>query len=445
MLMLLLVAGAQAFTGAGFGVPEVGGGFAGPYADGPLGLPTVAAAAHPDSIEVAVDAAAMSTRLYYDLDIAPGNVVDNSSTAIVPFLAAAIPLGDFGIGISGYVPMARGGKPGPPDAPQRFHSVSGGYQMLEADLALAWQAHEDWTFGISGRVGRLAVRSSKAMDAGAILRGILGEEAGVPLGDPLREGFQDLPPQSAAAFGGSISFRYAPEDGPKVALSFRTPMKAVLRGSVTVVPSNDLNLVLSGSITTTMWQPYYLFGALELPTPYLSFILDLAWIGWSNLGSYPTEVSGLVIESPDSVMQGILESYGVNEGEFLDAVGGAESVSNMQDSYGVGLIGVLPLFDDQLEVRAATYYNSGAVPESHAHPGNLDFAAVNLRGAVAWTPFRQLTLGVAGDYYYNFPHDITDSLHSITDPTSSGSMLPSGNGFYALGMSRLGLTVVVRQ
>lgn len=439
-----MMAGALAYTPAGFGVPEVGGALAGPSAVGGLGLPTNPAAAHPPSIEVAIDGAAMFTRLYAELAAAPGDAIDNAGVSPVPFLGAAFPYKKVGFGISVFVPIARGTKPGSPDSAMRFHSVAGGFQTIEADLSFAGQVHPAWTLGGSFRVGYTSIRSAKAMDSGAILTALLGPDAGVPFQDPLLEGYQQLDPQGGVGFGGSLGFRFQPKKGPHVHLSVRSPMPTTISGGVTVIPSTALDLALTGTVTSEMLLPFSVHAAIVAPLPWFSIVLDGSWIGWSTMASFDSQVTDLEISSPDSTMQGILQSYGVTEGEFLDAAGGARSVSAMRDTVNVGLTAVVPVMS-QLEARAGIWYLPASVPDSHVHPGNLDFTAVNLRGAVAWTPIRQLTVALSGDWYYNAPRTITTSRHDPRDVTSSGVLLPSGNGTYALNMSRVGLTVVARR
>ena len=87
----------------------------------------------------------------------------------------------------------------------------------------------------------------------------------------------------------------------------------------------------------------------------------------------------------------------------------------------------------------------GAVvaPDPAVHPGNFDFTTVDLRGAALWAATPWLSLALGADGFLAPKRVITSSAHDPVDPVPPGSLLPSGNGTYRLGLARVGLSLIL--
>ena len=444
MLALALSAAAWAYTPAGFGVPEPLGGMAGPSAPGALGVAYTPAAAHPMRAEWALDLGFAYSDLNYTLAWAPDEPVASAGAAVAPSLAAAIPIGDFGVGFAFFPLIARGGgEPAPADAARRFYSFEGSIQLLEIDGAVAWQPGPRWTIGAGPRVGLASVNSHKALETGAMLGQILGLGEEAPIGQPFLEGTQSLTEHTGVGVGWIVGVRFDPENGPSVDLSVRSRINAEVTGPLVLVLSNDLPLTIDADVTTDFPFPAAAFLSTEMPLGRASVLVEVSWIGWSSMGAYQSNVQNFSITSEDATMRGILESYGVTEAEFLEEAGAATVTTGMRDVINTGGAIVVPA-SDTLEWRVGVWNYPAAVPDAYAHPSNLDFHSVDVRAAAAWTPRPRWTFGVTGDVFVTPTRDIEETLHDWISPGTGGSLVPSGAGTYSLSLYRLGLTVIFR-
>lgn len=444
LLALALCAAANAWTPAGLGVPEPMGGLAGPSAAGALGVAFTPAAARPERGEYALDLGWAYSVLDYTLEVAPDEPVHSSGGAVAPSLAATVPVGDFGIGLAFFPLIARGGgEPTPEDAYRRFFSYQGSIQVLELNGAVAWRPTPALTVGAGPRVGFASINSRKALETGATLGSMLdlGEDA--PIGQPFLEGSQSLIEHSGTGLGWSAGLRLTPARGPQIDLSFHSRLDAEVSGPLELVLSHDLPLTITADVTTDFPFPAAAFLSALMPAGRADLLVEINWVGWSSMSSYQSHVQGFEITSEDEVMQGILESYGVTEAEFLESAGEAVVTTGMRDTVNVGGAVIVPL-SDAWEARGGIWSFPSAFPDAYVHPSNMDFGAVDLRAAASWTPRPRWTLGLTGDLFLTQDRDVTDSLHDWIDPGPGGSVAPSGNGEYALDLYRLGLTVIFR-
>lgn len=442
--MILLLAGAAwAFTPAGYGVPELGGAFAGPSEDGAAGVLTNPAAAHPDRGSWMIDAGWLYSDLTYTLDLDPTFGLRSEGASVAPSLSGAEPFGPVGIGLAVFPVYARGGGPGAPeDGAQRFHTITGGIQVIEANLQAAVQLHPAWTIGVGARYGNVRLASTRAIDTGALVEELAGPGTGVPIGDPFLEGRQVLEGATGAGFGANVGVRFTPARGPWVSLAARSPMRVKVTGPLTLTPSTSLDMQLTATAVTTITLPAAAFLTVDVPIGRARIVPEVWWVGWSSYYAYETELTDLAVSSDDPYMESILASYGLTEAEFLQGAGGARSVTGTHDVVSAGVSAWLP-FAPTVTGRVGAWYHSGAVPDETVHPGNLDFAMLEARAAVAWAPAEWLSIGLGGDWYHAAPRVITTSAHSLVAPEEPGALVPSGNGTYRITFARVGLSVIL--
>ncbi len=441
-MFLLLASPALAYTPGGLGTPEPIGGTGGVYAPGALGLAWTPAAARPDDIELALDIAKVPLGVRYELDSAEGYTNTSSTNSAAPSMGLAIPVRDIGLGLAVYPLAVRGGEPQPADGPQRFFTIEGGFQIIEADFDLAWRFHEDWTLGAVLRTGFGSTGGLKAIDTGAIVLSAVGEVTGVSVGDPLLEGSQRTE-LSGRGLGYGFALRYAPASGFAADLSVRSALLMKMSGTLSMVPSKDLDLALEADVYTELSMPPMAAAALTVPAGPLRVVGELIWIDWGSFYAYTSELSNQRIASEDAVMQDLLDSYGLSESAYLSAVGDSRTETGMRAILNEGLI-LIGDIGEVWEARVGAWNLRSAVPDSYVHPGNIDYDQIDLRGAVAWSPRPWLSLGLSGDKYFPFARTITDSGYSLSDPGQSGVLLPSADGTYELKLARYGLTALFR-
>lgn len=439
--LALLVGPALAYTPAGYGVPEQGGALAGPSEGGAAGVFTNPAHAHADGGSWLVDVGWIYSALHYELDYEEGFSLTSRGAALVPSLAGAESIGPVGLGVALMPLLSRGGGDGAPeDGAQRFHTVRGGIQLLELDLAAAVQLHPAWTLGGAFRYGVVSMGSTRAIDAGVLIESLAGPDSGAPIGDPFLEGTQILDDHQGGGIGGSFGLRFEPRRGPGLSLAWRTPMVATVQGPVSVVPSDYLEIELQAEATTQLVIPPMAILGLDIPVGGLRLCPEASWIGWSSYYSFESELDELELGSDSDAVHELLDAYGLTKAEFLESASQAISTTGMHDVFNLGLSAWVPL-GEQLDTRLGAWWLPSAIPDETVHPGNLDFDSLDLRAALAWTPRPWVRLGFGADWYWSPARVISTSAHTQVGAEPPGALLPSGNGTYAIFLGRLGLTV----
>lgn len=448
---MVLVAGLAAASAlSGFGVPVAGGSLVGGWEQGPEGILLNPAAAWSPEPELMLDVGALQAA--YSFQLEGERATSSSGLSAVPFLAGTAPIGPIGIGGAFFVPYARGGKPGDPDGPQRYHSILGKILVAEADLSVAghMQFGRDRDdpavmveMGGSARVARMSMRSERAFDTGALLYGLLGPEAGVPLQDPLLEGTLALEGLRGTAVGAATGLRVTFVERYTLAFGYRSPMRTRLRGPVTLIPSNDLAMVLDGTVQTELVLPMEGTLSTRLDLGRVAVLGEVGLVGWGSMETITSRVQSLTISSPDPYMQWILEGYGLTEAEFLDSLGEMTTTTGMKDVWVVGA-GADVAVGRGWTVRGYVQHADAAIPSANVHPGNVDWETWDLRGAARWDMSDRVTVGLGADLLLAPTRTVTDSALSLTNDSASGMVLPSGNGRYAFGGGRAGVTLLVR-
>ena len=422
---------------SGLGVPVIGGGLSGPAESGAPGLATNPAAARGSRPEFLVDLAMVSFGYGYTVAEEPeqsGNSIDP-----VPFLAAALPLGDFGIGVALMVPYGRGGE-GDPEGPFRYHTVRGSMLVGEADLSLAY-APEDWIrVGVGIRAAKALYTSYKKLDTGTTLYALLGEEANVPFGDPFLEGSREVVDASGNSLGYSVGLQLE-RNGFALGLGYRSPLVVELSGDVILIPSEDLAIELLAQLDGTFTFPAEVSLAIRAPLGPVNLLGEVAWIDWSAAAETPSTLVDLTVQSGDEELQLFLDLYGLSDPALLGSVESV-GVTGYQDVVLGGLAVEVPI-GEVWEARTGVWLYPGAIQEDYVFPGNQDYNMLEWRSVVSrrLKDWGQVALTVDK----MFAQDRTVE-NSVLDPTNDASLapnLPTANGTYWLRMWRAGLTTRV--
>ncbi|MFZ5482311.1 MAG: hypothetical protein ACOZNI_36455, partial [Myxococcota bacterium] len=332
---------------------------------------------------------------------------------------------------------------GDPLGPGRYHGVAASLTFVEGDLAAAYAPTEAWTFGVAGRLVYGALSSTKSMDTGTLLFGMLGPESGVPLGDPFLEGTIALEGLGGWGGGAAVGARWSPASGHTVDFAARSPVAIALSGDATLVPSKNLTMVVDARVDAHVVLPAEVTLAARLPAGAAHVGVEVGWIGWSSAARIESALGDVRISASDPTMQAVLASYGLTEEGFVDGLGEQASATGMRDVVTEGLWVELPA-GEHVDLRAGAWHAPPAVPDGYVHPGNADFRTIDLRAAAAIRASRGLVIAVTGDLFVAGERDVDDSAYAPTAAGASGMALPPADGTYALSAGRLGLTVLVR-
>jgi len=428
----------RAGSPSGLGMPAVGGGLSGPAQDGARGLVINPAAAHPEQAEILLDA--FLIRYRYGYQLAGEEPVEDASQDLMPFMAAALPLGPVGIGLTAMMPHARSGS-SPADAPQRFHTVIGRVLLFEADLSLAWQVLPSLSLGAGFLAGHTSYTSVVAVDTGAMLNGMLGEEL-VPVGDPLFEGSRSVERATGGAYGFSLGLRWQASSGLVLAGGYRSPMRTTVRGPVELIPSNDLEMALQGELVGSFAFPPEAFLAAAVPAGPVELEAELGWIGWSSLASSQQQVNDMRIVSDDAVLAALLDAYGLSDPTLLGSVE-QEGVYGMHDIWRGGG-GVRLALGERWGLQAGAWYAQAAVADAYMAPGNFDYDTLDLRAVGSCRLSPSVTLALSADWIHYATRHITDSIYDWDNDPAQAPALPSAAGSYWFRMGRLGLSAEFR-
>ena len=99
---------------------------------------------------------------------------------------------------------------------------------------------------------------------------------------------------------------------------------------------------------------------------------------------------------------------------------------------------------DTFTALGGVWVTPASVPDTHANPGNLDFAVTDLRWGGIWTSRRGLSIGVVNDVYIVEERVVSTSILAPLRDPDSGLAGASGNGRYGLELYRVGLTLEKR-
>lgn len=420
------------------GITPVGGGWAGISERGVLGLGDTPAAAHSERPELALDMGLTAWRIQAHLkDQTPE---ETAGLTPIPYLALAVPIGDFGIGLSGMVPFGGGGS-FPPTGAQRFHAIEAKVFLMEADLALAYAPFDFLRFGVAGRFARGTMKKSVAVDSAGLLNGRLASESPVEEGVELLQGDQELD-VSGTGWGYALGVTARLPGAVEVSASYRSPVAIALSGPATVTPSHDLDLRLHGTAQLTMVYPRDLALGVAVPLGKFRLMANGGWTGWSTMERVDGALNDITVKGDDKALNALIESTGLNESETTDSIELYNDLGNHDVFYG----GAAADFrvHEKWKLRGGLWYAPTTIPDETFHLGIVDFPAWDLRTAVAFTPIEHLTIGASLDLFLIQAREIRDSDLSVNQTPESGRVLPSANGDYAMRAARMGLTLVTR-
>jgi long-subunit fatty acid transport protein len=421
------------------GLSPLGGGFGGITEPGVLGLASTPAAARSAQTEIGLDFGLSQWTIDAKLDgEAP---VHGTGVVPMPYLGATIPLGDFGIGLVGSVPYGGGGD-FPESGAQRFHLREGKVFLMEGSLALAYQPIDALRVGVAGRMGRGSMMKRYAVDPAGLIYSKLGEDIS-SLSDDEKpsEGSQELD-VSGVGYGYAVGVSGFLPSGVEVHASYRSPMPVDLSGPATVVPSNDLDLAISGRAFATMVYAREVALGVVIPAGPVRLMVDGGWSDWRTMERVDGSLENVTLSSKNKELMALLEATGANESSITDPQDIYNDLGNTDVFYGGAAVDI-PLHA-RWTLRTGAWWAPSSIPDQTFHLGIVDFAAWDVRAALAWQPVQALTVATSVDWYLVPDRTIDNSGLSMTNEATSGRLLPSANGEYAMSATRLGLSVVYR-
>ncbi len=442
MHLILVLDTAMAVGAAGLGVPVAGGALCTPDALGPQGLAMNPAAASSLDPELMLDVGMLYSKLEVQLD-GQDPLPSSGSWQPIPTLGVTVPLTEhLGLGGLFYVPYGRGGG-GPEDGPQRFHGIESSVTVLELDLAVAFTPLDIFTVGASLRAASLSLSTYKAMDTGQLIAGIADVDAEGLVGDPFLEGYTRLDDGVGGAMSYALGAHIRPAEGWQVSAYYRAPMSGVTTADFVLVPSNDLQVEVAGQMETPLNMPPELGVSVSVPFKKAVITPQVHWVGWSSWASFTSRPTGLSAGSSDPVLDGVLDTFGLTIDDLLSGVSEVESFNGNTDIFIFGVSGEVEA-TDRVALFGGVLAHGVSVPDDVAHPSSLDFATTDLRGGVIWSMGKKTRLALGGDALFSATRDIDSSVLSMTAPPQGTEAVPSGNGVYQLGLSRVGLTWLQR-
>jgi len=438
MFLLSLISAALAGSTAGMGLSPIGGSLGGLNEPGALGLGATPTAARPEQAELGLDMGLNQWTVEAQLD--GETPIEASGMVPMPYLAAAVPVGDFGIGLVGSIPFGGGGD-FPKQGAQRFHLQEGKVFLMEAALALAYQPVQAVRVGVAARLARGTMKKRYAVDSAGLLNSRLGSDTSVPEGEALLEGYQELD-IAGLGMGYALGISTTLPADIEVHLSYRSPMAVDLTGPAKVVPSNDIDLALTGTAHATMIYPREVAVGVVVPVGGIRIMADGGWTDWRKMERVDGTLEDVSVDSDDAALAALVAATGINETSLTEDQDIYNDLGNHDVFYGGAAVDV-PLHE-RWTFRTGAWWAPTTIPEKNFHLGIVDFDAWDLRAAVAWTPVDALTLGLSADVFFIPDRSIDNSSLSLTNPPASGRVLPSANGEYAMRAARAGLTVLYR-
>ena len=430
---------ALASSPAALGIPNHGGGFAGPTQPGVYGLNYTPTAALSASGEILVDTAIIRSNFSIQLDGKDPH--PRTGVTPLPSLAALVPLHErVGLGLTLGVPYARLGS-GDEDGPFRMWTIEGGIILAEARGSLAVQVHDKWTLGLGARFGYSIFNSFVAMDTGALMYQMYGSPADELIGDPLLEGTREISNGSGSGWGFTLGARFEPIPDVVFVASYASALSTPLSAQMDMTPSNDLALLLRAELEGDWSYPEEFNVGLSLPVGAVMLHANAEYIGWGSVSTTLANINDAYVVSEDSFLTGVLGAYGLNDPASLGDFD-TQSYSGMQNILTGGL-GVTWDPHPAWTALAAVHYTPGAIRDEYISPANVDFEGMDYRIGSQWRPHESWELAATLDVWVMTPRNITTSVADVYNESPLPNT-PNANGDYRLGLQRLGLSSVYR-
>ena len=429
-------------TASGLGMPQYGGAFAGVGESGVHGLPYNPAAASVSGLEVGLEWTEFFATYTGQLE---GETIDPARAARgAPFaaLALGIPSVDWmGLGATFGAPFIRAAGNLEDDSPQRFHGLSGQLQVLGVDGVVAIEPAPGVQLGGGAAFHVLYAESRYALDTGAVLVELFGEDMEPLIGEPWLEGEVDLTEITGRGMGAVVGLNVSSIPEWTVAGSYRTLTRIPVSGTLDLVPSNSFTLTLESGLEGEILMPPSFDAMVGRELGNARVAVEGQWVGWSQVSVMAFELIEPELGSRDPVMEAILEGYGLSDVSQLGQTQ-ADRISGYEDSVGAGIR--VDYDADRTYWMMRSFYGHRAVPDAWAHPGNMDFSSLDTRVGAGIRTDMGLDVGLSAGWYHTPKRVITTSKASfLTDP-EDGPVLPSGNGTYDLQLFSVGLNLVYR-
>jgi len=438
MIWIALLSTAFASSTAGMGLSPLGGGLSGVTEPGVLGLAARPAAALSTGPEVVVDVAASFYSATTNLDGSDPDSISGGTP--VPFLAATVPMGRWGLGAYGMVPYG-GGASMPEDGAQRFHIIDAQSLLMEGGLSLGHRLTEAVTVGGSFRVGRASLFKDNAMNTAALINSKTDLSTPLPTDNPLFHGSQGLD-LSGTGFAYGLGMSVILPRDLEAHLSYRSPMVVKVSGPLHIVPSDDLDLTLNGDATAQLTYAEEIEFGLVIPIGTTRIALSGGWADWSGMAKVDVSVRNLSADSDNGALESFILASGLNESDILAAGTDIHNDLGHSDAFHGGIAVDFPV--SKFRIRPAVYYAGTTLPDETFHVGIADFPALDLRLSASASPVDWLTVALSVDHFVIRDREIRTSGLSLDNDASSGRVLPSANGVYSMAATRTGLTLIAR-
>jgi len=138
----------------------------------------------------------------------------------------------------------------------------------------------------------------------------------------------------------------------------------------------------------------------------------------------------------------LLQATGADESSLTEPQDIYNDLGNTHVFYGGAAVDI-PLHA-RWTARTGAWWAPTTIPDEIFHLGIVDFAAWDLRAAIAWQPSQSLFVATSVDWYLIPDRHIEDSSLSLNNSSTSGRVLPPANGDYAMSATRYGLSLVYR-
>lgn len=429
-------------TISGWGVPQYGGAFAGAGEPGVHGMPFNPASASVTGVELGAEVTGFFTQYSSQLEGAAERSDDGFRAAPFLALAAEVPRLDWvGIGASLGAPFVRAAEGVPPQSPRRFHGLRGSLMIVELDAVVAVEPWDGVEVGAGVVHQWLSAESKAALNTGALMVELFGDDMAPLVEEPLFEGTVEVKDASGRGRAGTVGARITAIDGWTLAAAYRTESRIPMKAGLELIPSNSFNLSLESGVEGELVTPPEIHLMVARGGGPVRVALEGQWIGWSRTASSEFDLVAPELGSPDATMEAILVGYGLTD---LSLLGHTQTDRNVgyEDTRGGGIR--LDYEAGRAVWMARSFYSTHATPDGWVHPGNLDFASLDNRLGVRVRAGGGLELGLSAAWYYFPERVVTSSKASFTTDPDDGPVLPSGNGEYRLKLHTAGLSAVYR-
>lgn len=429
-------------SSAGLGMPQYGGAFAGSGESGVRGVAFNPASAGMDGWEVGLEWSQFFAR--YEAQLSGESSEGGAASQGAPFAAAIVPVpgvDGLGVGLSFGVPFARAAGEIADTSSQRFHGLSGQFSVLEVGASVGLEVLDGLQVGAGVSIQQLDAASRYALDSGAVLVELFGDDMTSLIGDPLLEGEVDITKVRGRGTGGVFGARLTALEPWTLAASVRTLCRIPVTGDVDLIPSNAFTLNLDSGVEGEILTPPEVQVMAGRDAGPVRIAMEGHWIGWKQASVMEFEMVDPTLGSRDPAIEAILNGYGLTDlGQMVQTQ--TDRVLGYEDSLGFGLR--VDHDGERLFWMARSMYTQRATPDQWVHPANVDFAVVDSRVGAGIHTRTGIDFAVSAGWYYTPPRTITTSTASLTAEPDEGPAYPSGNGTYALKLGSIGLSVVAR-